>query len=298
MYNDPDSVSLTNTTTLTGVRAFQHFIRESYTSTFGVDAQQASSPTNSTRFPQDKIERASVFIKTELTLLDAFFPIASVRVEQRDHGSELSYGFGLTALLGDAITAHGEYRVFSNSSQLYTMSVEFLMGDASRLTLSAYQRSRGDGISFIPILLGREPEGQGGTAKFAFHWKQLEAFFTGGFLESFDSEFPKWSGAGEFAYRDVVLKDVMELRTGVRMRYSSKYNNHSYIPLYGFYLENPPDEIIGQIFTLDIFAIAHLGDAFLTLSIENLLDKEYMTVSRYPMPGRTFRLGFNWTFFD
>jgi hypothetical protein len=58
------------------------------------------------------------------------------------------------------------------------------------------------------------------------------------------------------------------------------------------------DYTIGQWTRLDAFVILRIGDAYLTLSYENLLDANYLITPIYPMPARTLRFGVNWVFID
>ncbi|HEV8538620.1 MAG TPA: hypothetical protein VGR15_06815, partial [Bacteroidota bacterium] len=49
---------------------------------------------------------------------------------------------------------------------------------------------------------------------------------------------------------------------------------------------------------LDLILIAHLGNAYLHLVLENLLDKKYVTTTFYPMNERNLRFGVSWDFLD
>jgi outer membrane cobalamin receptor len=42
-------------------------------------------------------------------------------------------------------------------------------------------------------------------------------------------------------------------------------------------------------------SVRALPQFFINLSAENLLDKNYQTILGYPMPGKTFSVGINWT---
>jgi hypothetical protein len=55
---------------------------------------------------------------------------------------------------------------------------------------------------------------------------------------------------------------------------------------------------VGMWTRLDAFAILKVGNAYITLSYENLLDANYTITPVYPMPDRSFRLGVNWVFID
>jgi hypothetical protein len=63
------------------------------------------------------------------------------------------------------------------------------------------------------------------------------------------------------------------------------------------YRENS-DTTVSSWTRLDLFAILKIGDAYITLSYENLLNANYFITPVYPMPDRTFRFGINWVFLD
>jgi outer membrane cobalamin receptor len=50
--------------------------------------------------------------------------------------------------------------------------------------------------------------------------------------------------------------------------------------------------------TVDLYGVFNVGDAFITLTWENPLDRRFMTVYPYPAIGRNIKVGINWIFLD
>jgi hypothetical protein len=47
-----------------------------------------------------------------------------------------------------------------------------------------------------------------------------------------------------------------------------------------------------------VYGTMQIGDAFLTLSWENVTDAPWLRAAVYPMPDRQFKLGVRWVFED
>ena len=102
---------------------------------------------------------------------------------------------------------------------------------------------------------------------------------------------------GELSYRNRFFRDALDAKFGIRSHYASRHRGMNFTPQLLSYTENRSVEI-GRWTRLDVFAVLRLGDAAVTLAWENLLDANYWITPVYPMPGRSFRLGVNWTFLD
>jgi hypothetical protein len=55
---------------------------------------------------------------------------------------------------------------------------------------------------------------------------------------------------------------------------------------------------IGRAATVDLYGTMEIGQAFVTLSWENLANTSTLRTAIYPMPGRQFKLGVRWRFAD
>ncbi|MGH2566794.1 MAG: putative porin, partial [Bacteroidota bacterium] len=329
-YNDVlQSASERTVSSLLGARLRQNLSGRSLHTAVGVDVEQArvlGGPLVGFRSEN----RAALFGNLSMRVLASLQPEASVRAEQRGSASALSYGFGLKAFLGNFPSLRGDYASsfrfsspppllsvdasaaqlqFSGREKHETVALGFDLNLDSDLQLSvtAFDRSVFETFSgsiapdseivyrIIPKIASRGVAGQ-----FSFHWWKLEGITTWIFSEMKQSPntlTPKWSATGEIAYRDTVLKDVMELRTGLRFRAATRHQGMQFHPRTGIYVESSGTEI-ESFSAIDFFLVANLGDAYLTLSWENILNERYMTTSLYPMPGRTLRFGVNWVFID
>lgn len=126
---------------------------------------------------------------------------------------------------------------------------------------------------------------------------------TGSYTEIFNnselkSEFPRWTAAAGLYYRNKILGEKLDLKSGLRGRYFTGYSSDEfnfeageYLPSgYGF--EIPPTGV------LDLVILAHLGKAYIHLIWDNVLNKKYIMNSFYPMPERQMRFGVSWEFLD
>src|SRR5262249_41553668 len=113
---------------------------------------------------------------------------------------------------------------------------------------------------------------------------------------------PKWKLYGGLYFWDKLFSRHLDLKTGLRANafssyFASNFNQHeqAYFIQGNGNLEIP--EIPGAA-TLDFILIAHLGSAYVHFILENLLDKQYIITSFYPMNERNLRFGISWDFLD
>jgi hypothetical protein len=87
------------------------------------------------------------------------------------------------------------------------------------------------------------------------------------------------------------------LRLGVSGRTVSSFKGQRYLPQYRSY--TPYDIESNFMFDgLKVFAAAKLGNAYVKVSYQNLLFRDYYLVSVYPFYDGHFRLSFMWSFLD
>jgi outer membrane cobalamin receptor len=103
--------------------------------------------------------------------------------------------------------------------------------------------------------------------------------------------------SGELTYRNKFFNEALDTKFGVRMHYMNRQRGTTFNPRMMLYEENT-EANVGMWTRLDAFAILKVGNAYITLSYENLLDANYTITPVYPMPDRSFRLGVNWVFID
>jgi len=108
---------------------------------------------------------------------------------------------------------------------------------------------------------------------------------------------PKFVLTGSLAYRSKLFKGALDAKIGVQTRYASRHSGERFLASYGIYEENdgPP---IPEFSTLNLYGVFNIGDAFITVTWENVSDSNYYTVYPYPELGRNIRFGVNWIFLD
>jgi hypothetical protein len=108
---------------------------------------------------------------------------------------------------------------------------------------------------------------------------------------------PRWWGSAELAYQGRLFRDQLGIRTGVRTRFSDRLRGLSPDPPTGLEVVNTTT-LIGRAATVDLYGTMEIGQAFVTLSWENLTNASTLRTAIYPMPGRQFKLGVRWMFAD
>jgi outer membrane cobalamin receptor len=103
--------------------------------------------------------------------------------------------------------------------------------------------------------------------------------------------------SGELSYRNKFFNEALDAKVGVRTHFMNRQRGMTFNPRMTLYEENTETNI-GRWTRLDAFAILKIGNAYISLSYENLLNAYYMITPVYPMPERSFRLGVNWVFID
>lgn len=108
---------------------------------------------------------------------------------------------------------------------------------------------------------------------------------------------PKFILTGELAYQDILFNGALEARIAARSRFMSKHQGMRFLPAQLAHVENP-GKPLNAFSTFDLYGVFHIGDAFISLTWENLLNKRYFITPSYPMPDRNVRIGVQWIFLD
>jgi hypothetical protein len=103
--------------------------------------------------------------------------------------------------------------------------------------------------------------------------------------------------SGEASYHDRFFRDKLEAKFGVRSRFFNRQNAMKFDPQTLSYFQYS-DYIIGRSTTVDLFMILKIGDAQISLSLNNIMNVPYILSPIYPMPPRYLRLSVNWVFID
>ncbi|MBI5020823.1 MAG: TonB-dependent receptor [Ignavibacteriales bacterium] len=112
------------------------------------------------------------------------------------------------------------------------------------------------------------------------------------------SSLPRWSFTGALYYRNKILGDHLDLKCGLRGRYFSNYFAEEYNFEVEEYLLSDYGYQIQQNGVLDLVILAHLGQAYIHLIWDNVLNRKYIMNAFYPMPERQMRFGVSWEFLD
>ena len=98
-----------------------------------------------------------------------------------------------------------------------------------------------------------------------------------------------------------VVKNVLKTEIGFDLLFYTKYKGLAFMPSFGMFYHQDVREI-GNYPYLDVFITAKLQRTRFFLKFDHvndgLLVKNYFHVLHYPMPGRAFKFGLSWTFYD
>jgi hypothetical protein len=115
--------------------------------------------------------------------------------------------------------------------------------------------------------------------------------------ENATQPFPRFASYSELSYRDTFGDTVVDLKVAVRLKAVSHHNGLQFIPLQLSYAQQNSTLTPGFA-SLDLYAVARIGDAHVMLIWENPFNVNTMMVPYYPMLGRNVKLGVNWVFSD
>ncbi|MFM2135210.1 MAG: hypothetical protein RL021_610, partial [Bacteroidota bacterium] len=102
-------------------------------------------------------------------------------------------------------------------------------------------------------------------------------------------------------WEDDLYHNTFRIQTGVEARYVSPFLGDAFMPATGsFYLQD--EFATGEFLRWDVFVRLQIKTAALYLRLENagagsITDPYYLTPYQ-PQPGRVFRFGVRWRFFD
>jgi hypothetical protein len=132
-----------------------------------------------------------------------------------------------------------------------------------------------------------------------FHFDNLFVF------QNIDREnifrLPELIAENSLYYQKYYFNNALEAATGFHLTYSSSYFADAFMPATAsFYLQDEKET--GGYFRTDLFINAKIKTAMIYIKFENAFDglsgTSYFLTPHYPMPGRVFRFGLRWRFFD
>lgn len=110
-------------------------------------------------------------------------------------------------------------------------------------------------------------------------------------------EVPKLSGSGGIYFWHTLLHDRLELKGGIKGRFSIAHQGMLFNPEMVAYVPNQSTPL-GTTSNIDFFLIARLGDAYIHFIWENLTDVKYFGTPYYPGGERAVRFGLAWEFLN
>jgi len=106
---------------------------------------------------------------------------------------------------------------------------------------------------------------------------------------------PEFSARGGVFFRDKLFQDHLDLKAGLQGRVLTKHLGLTFNPeVLTYAMHNGPT--IGPASSVDFLMIAHIGDAYIHLLWQNLLDTKYFLTPYYPVEERSVRFGIAWEF--
>jgi outer membrane cobalamin receptor len=293
--------------------------------------------SDSTRTLPSHIEsEKSLFAQAELRLINIFIPSVSLRSTSLEGESAFSSCVGAKSVLLDWLMLFvdaSKYdrfptiqeRYWRDSTVIRTNGIvkeqhSFLQGGINinagsnfQLSLSGFQRTVKNAIVFEPTVtkygssaIGisniNEVKSLGLNGRIMFYWHHFEIFgvmtltrYTQ--AETLKTITPDLILAGEVSYRDKFFKEKLDVKFGLRSNFYNHQQGMQFDPQTLSYSQYKTD-LLGRSTTFDLFMILKIGDAYLSLSCNNILNAGYILAPIYPMPGRNIRLGVNWVFMD
>jgi outer membrane cobalamin receptor len=278
----------------------------------------------------------SLLALAELRLTDIFTPSISLRSTLLDGQSTLSTGAGIKSAVAGWLTVSADaswFDRFPTIQERYWRDSTFLRtgeiqkeqhtffqsgisvkaGSSFQLSLVGFQREVIRAIVFRPTVTANgspaisitnvgKVKSLGLNGNVVFHWRRFEVFgvmtltrYTE--ADTLKTPVPDVIFSGELSYRDRFFKEKLDAKFGVRSRFYNRQQGMQFDPQTLSYIQYK-SEILGRSTTLDLFMILKIGDAHISLSLNNILNVGYIFAPIYPMPGRNIRLGVNWVFLD
>lgn len=112
---------------------------------------------------------------------------------------------------------------------------------------------------------------------------------------------PGWVTSNSLYSEHLLFRKALVSQFGFNLHYNSSYRSDRFMPATGiFYLQN--DFMVKGYPAVDLFLNLKIKTARLFFKIENIgagiTANNYFMEPGYPMPGRVFKLGVNWSFYD
>ena len=113
---------------------------------------------------------------------------------------------------------------------------------------------------------------------------------------------PRWMLLHAFWFEDIWFEEALRIQLGFEVRYNSTYRPYAFNPAtHQFYLNDT--ETLDTYPVVDVFANLQVKRARIFFKMEHLnhgllVPDGYFAAPWYPMPGRMFKFGVSWRFYD
>jgi hypothetical protein len=318
-----------------GLRFQQRINLEPFLFTLG--AQMERRHCDSTRIlPTITETEQTGFAHAQMLLAKIFIPSLSVRYTTLRGRDILGFGGGIKANATEWLTLYADVlwsdrlptiqelywkdSTVIRSSGIKMEHHEFIQGGLSinagselQLSLAGYQRTIRNAIIYqsaftassfpaISISNVKNVKVTGLNGQVILHLGPIEAL---GILtlmqykreDTLEIFTPEVLLSSEVSYHDLFFSNNLEAKFGLRSRFYNRQYGMQFNSQTLSYVQYKLD-ILGRSTSLDLFMILKIGDAYISISWDNIFNASYVLAPIYPMPGRHFRIGVNWIFID
>lgn len=108
---------------------------------------------------------------------------------------------------------------------------------------------------------------------------------------------PRWNAVGGVYFLSKLFDEALDLKIGIRGRVIGSFDGVEFNPEAMMFIPNSGPALASAA-TMDGVLIAKIGTAYVHFIWQNVLDRQYIITSFYPMTDRALRFGLTWEFLD
>ncbi len=305
--------------------------------TFGADIQSRRSLVKpSTR--EERAGLVSTYGKTEIPIIGSliFSPYARFDSYQGEHplsyggdihlapygGLEFFGGYSRSFRFPSFLEQHGLDTIITSSlinskperHHLLEAGIRWSISDLLKIHLRSFYR-----ITWNPVMVDRIKSLAGNsTYTYSRHNKRTTEGMTGRvslqtgvlLLEGLvqyvkerdeqmgETTFPTWNLRGGIYYMDNLFRNHLEIKTGIQATAFSSYRSNEFNEQVIDFLPSDAFYDIGTNSIFDLVILAHIGDAYFHVILDNILNTNLVMNNYYPLHERRLRFGISWEFLD
>ncbi len=153
-------------------------------------------------------------------------------------------------------------------------------------------------ISYDESYSGDQEVINGFSCKLLLRFEWIEFDLNALYFYDGSRKWPRISGTGGIFYHNTIINGNLELKSGFRGRYLSSYDGSPFDAQRLIYYSPTSEAPINNGGSVDFETTAHIGDAYVTFTWENLASTQYFVTPYYPVLDREIRFGISWQFLD